>query len=284
MVTLEFDAVAEIIRDSGFTRIPEFLDSSTIDSLIASIRLMEREYYTDSNLDTGAVLFSDATETRVSHAMMCALGEAQLPTVPILTEALRELLHGHNAILGEILGKSVPDSARSMLNFQRYLGKSKLVAEHFDGHYSRYIRKGPYEFELVEGLLPRYVFVYTLTNENTGFPQGTHLRDTNTHETFTPLSRPGDLLIFDNVRFRHSVLELPKPREMLGFRCFDVYPYHFVRMQPVDSADYGELADLVNPGFVRAMSSSEGMEHLSTFYKTLWPAQLRELRQGGGLF
>ena len=76
-------------------------------------------------------------------------------------------------------------------------------------------------------LLPRLVLVLTLANENEGERQGTLLRDTRTGRELSPPSRPGDVLVFDNVRMRHGVPSLERPRRMVGLRSFDFRAVHF---------------------------------------------------------
>jgi hypothetical protein len=177
-----------------------------------------------------------------------------------------------------------------MFNFQRYLGASKPVAEHYDGHYLQYTKVSPTEFRLHRGLLPRYVIVATLENENTEGVTGTVLRDCLTGETHSPPSRPGDFLLFDNIRFRHSVPRLENPRVMVGMRCFDSSPVLFQdEMNGWDSMnglvrDWSRLEDSTNPGWIRGLSTEEAAAVLEAYYSQTWPGHWETIRSEGALF
>jgi hypothetical protein len=211
---------------------------------------MGEAHYTQANVDNHSVYLSDRSENRVSNAMMIATPGMPngLPSVPTSVTAfgnssaehqmpmdsIRRFHNMHNRFLAAALGRPVPSGSRALLNWQRYGSGSRAVAEHFDGEYLKYVKKSPTEFELVEGILPRYVFVLTIANENKagdnpGGVTGTVLRDINTGATHAPPSEPGDLLVFDNIRFRHSVPELAKPRRMVGLRSWDHMGVHFVK-------------------------------------------------------
>ncbi len=274
----------EVVK-TGFARSPQFITESEAEILMNDLKIMEAQNYTEEHLKNNSALYSDSTETRVSHAMMISLEPSVLPTVPLLGQLLKPLLAVHNEMLEAFLGHRISPSSRSMLNFQWYKGSSKEVAEHFDGHYIKYKRKSPTEFELEEGILPQYVFVITLANENSTEPQGTKLRDTLTNTVHTPLSHPGDLLVFNNIRFRHSVPELSLPRAMLGFRCFDEDPLLFQKTPSAGrKEDFVPLPDLVNPGYIRNLSTAEATNQLRDFYERQWPINYLEMKQSGGLF
>jgi len=77
---------------------------------------------------------------------------------------------------------------------------------------------------LIRGLIPNYVAVYTLYNASGG---GTTLHDIAKGTEEVIESTPGDMLIFDNTRFLHSVEELDGPRGIMGLRNFDYNPFYY---------------------------------------------------------
>ncbi len=224
--------VGSQLREEGHAYLPGVFETSFLRALERECDEMAARHYRVENIDRHAAYLSDNTATRTSHAMMISAGPSPLPTVSHQgLPALEQFLSFHDAVLGMLLGQEVPAWSRSMLNWQTYLSGSKPVTEHFDGEYLDYRKDADGGFTLHEGLLPRLVLVLTLSNENEGERQGTVLRDTGTGRELSPPSRPGDVLVFDNVRMRHSVPTLEKPRRMAGLRSFDFKAVHFARTQ-----------------------------------------------------
>lgn len=190
--------------------------------------LIER-HYTPENLAQHSVYPSDSTDTRVSHALMLAEGQSALPMVnhtqcPTITQLLKD----HSALLTTLTGQEVAPSARYMLNYQNYFSGSKPVGEHFDGEYIRAQKaEDGVEFQLIEGILPRFVAVLVLANQNQG--KGTELVDNANQKVYRPVMNSGDLLIFDNIRLRHRVPTMENPRTTLGLRNFDHMALHFAK-------------------------------------------------------
>jgi hypothetical protein len=191
-------------------------------------RLVKRSY-TQQELDRHSVYPSDTGDARVSHAVMISEGISTLPVVEhIDLSAVDSFLRDHHAMLSEITGTQVQSTSRTMLNYQNYFHGSKPVGEHFDGEYLRTTRAADgIEFRLEEGVLPRYVAVLIVANDNAG--KGTELVDTERQAVFTPVLNAGDLLVFDNVRLRHRVPTMEQPRTTIGLRSFDHLALHFVR-------------------------------------------------------
>jgi hypothetical protein len=171
-----------------------------------------------------------------------------------------------------------------MFNFQQYFKASKPVAEHFDGHYIDYDKKSGTDFRLKKGLLPRYVVVVTLKNENTEGVTGTVLRDCQTDKVYSPPSEPGDFLIFDNIRFRHSVPTLEKPRVMVGLRTFDSCPFVFSDSVIDPHEKWKELPDSVNSGFILPVKNDEALEILRDYYTKIWPMHWLAIKEEGAVF
>jgi len=224
--------LGETLREEGHAYLPSMFDPPFLRALERDCDAMAARHYRVENIDRRAVYLSDSTPTRTSHAMMISAGPSLLPTVSHDgLDAVDRFLRFHDEVLGALLGAQVPASSRSMLNWQTYLSGSKPVTEHFDGEYLDYRKNEDGSFTLHEGLLPRLVVILTLSNENEGMPQGTRLRDMQTGRELSAASRPGDILVFDNVRMRHSVPSLERPRRMAGLRSFDFRAVHFARTE-----------------------------------------------------
>jgi hypothetical protein len=288
---LNFKQIVERIRTQGFCHEPGAVSADIVAGLRQEILVMEEKDYNVENLARNAVYISDSGPTRVSHAMMVSAdGLSLFPEVPVRGPAVGALVVAHNQILSDLVEAPVSPSSRVMFNFQRYFGESKPVAEHFDGHYIDYTKVSPTEFKLHIGLLPRYVVVVTLENQNTEGQVGTVLRDCRTNEVFCPPSAAGDLLIFDNLRFRHSVPKLTKPRLMVGMRCFDSSPVLFyddkaaVDGQVSTEDGWSVLEDAVNPGIIRGLSDPEAQGILSSYYGYVWPRHWKQIQEEGALF
>jgi hypothetical protein len=278
-----FGTIADELRSTGFYRGAGAISSEIIENLKKEILIMEAKDYSTQNLLSNAVYLSDQSATRVSHAMMVSLDrKSPFPEVPLRGVGVSTLINTHHRILEAFTQEKVSESARVMFNFQRYFAGSKPVAEHFDGHYLHYQKNSGVEFQLLEGLLPSLVIVVTLENENTGPIQGTYLRDCYTGQEYSTESQPGDLLVFDNIRFRHAVPELKKPRLMVGLRCFDTAAHHFLASQPEDS--YIPLPDRNNPGFVKYCSEDTCHQILKDYYANVWPEHSKNIFKEGAVF
>jgi len=287
MNTVEIQQAVKDLQEQGFHQALLFSSSEELAFLEAELKDMKEEHYTPANLENHSVYLSDKTETRESNAMMVALGRSDLPQVPVYGNYLTLLLKFHNEVIGGLVGKEVPVSSRSMLNFQEYFAGSKPVAEHFDGEYLSYEKLSPTEFKLKEGLLPRYVMVFTIRNENVGEEvEGTVLRNVETNEMINTQSRPGMVLIFDNLRFRHGVPELKKPRLMCGLRNFDFEPAYFVDQiaDPALLSSVQKMEDKNNPGYIQEMTSEEARQRQLTFVAHEWPKQWETMKKQGAVF
>lgn len=272
----------DLLRTQGYLHIPGFFSPSLCAAYLKLLPQMEADFYTEANLSKNAVYISDRTETRVSHAMMVSSdGSSSLPEVKPAPDLVRLLVQMHHSIVGLITGQEVPASARAMFNFQKYLAGSKPVAEHYDGHYLEYEKVSGTEFRLLRGLLPRYVFVFTLENENTGEVQGTTLRNPVTNEVIQTKSGVGDLLIFNNIRFRHSVPQLDKPRTMMGLRCFDSQAFYFSAQE---FSCCTPLPDSSSPGFIKESSDEFAVGILQNYYREEWPEHWKAIQKQGAVF
>lgn len=213
---------------AGFCRCPGIYPGDFLQQLQDESELLIKRSYTQEELERHSVYPSDTGDARVSHAVMLSEGISDFPKVEHSDlPAVSQFLHDYHQILGDITGVTVSTGARSMLNYQNYFTGSKPVGEHFDGEYLRTNRASDgIEFDLEEGILPRYVSLLILANENNGL--GTELVDNQSHAVHQPILNPGDLLFFDNIRLRHRVPTMARPRATIGVRSFDHMPLHLV--------------------------------------------------------
>lgn len=287
---IDIKEAAKQLKENGYFQTTLFTNPDDLIQLETELKEMKAEHYNPSNLENHSVYLSDKSETRESHAMMISQGRSDLPTVPVFGTKVIELLKFHDSIVSEIVGKPMSVGSRSMLNFQEYKAGSKPVAEHYDGEYLQYDKVSPTEFKLKEGLLPRYVMVFTIRNENVGEEvEGTVIRDIPTGKVINTTSRPGMLLIFDNIRFRHAVPELKKPRLMCGLRNFDFEPAYFVdeafNIQLEGSGlSFERLEDVNNPGFVAMASSESALQRQLTYVTKEWPKHWETIKAEGSVF
>jgi len=223
------------IKEKGFIRIPAFLSELEIEGMLSTITDYRLYHYNEKNIRDRVAYLSDSSETRISNAYMVSTGSSPLP----------HLIVENNSVLGDIIDDfqmilmQLSDSSgstrntRLMLNMQEYKQKSKIVPWHFDGEYLDFNEiDNDGQINLKKGLIPNFVGVYTLYNNN---KYATKVRSLVTLEEFEIESEAGDLFLFDNTKFLHSVPELKEDRAMFGFRNFDYNPYLYSQDYTTDS-------------------------------------------------
>jgi hypothetical protein len=195
---------------------------------------------------------------------MIAEGTSTLPAVSVPhCPTIAEYLRWSNHTIAGLSGRQVAAGARSLINWQEYRGASKPVGEHFDGEYLRANKQDAVEFTLLEGILPRYVCVLTLKNENEG--RGLELIKDG---SVLPLSLyPGDLVFFDNIALRHRVPRLECPRSIVGLRNFDHMAVHFVRH--LHEGQQGCLYRPIAEGYIS--EEVDCQERFKGFLQNEWP-------------
>lgn len=263
---MQTSTVYETMAKQGYVRIEKLYSPEQLEALQSQSEAMIEDYYNLDQLHAHAVYPSDSTETRVSHALMLSEGPSDLPKVDHTKfPAIDQFLKDHNQLLAAITKTSVSPSARCMLNYQNYYSGSKPVGEHFDGEYLRTQRAGDgVEFKLLEGILPRYVAVLVVANENDG--KGIELVDNGNGEVVAPQLYAGDLVIFDNIALRHRVPTLENPRTTIGVRSFDHLPMHFAANE-----EYflGENYQQIPEGWVSKAVDCNARMH--QYMKEEWP-------------
>lgn len=259
------------LDENGFCRIEAMYDAGFLAALGAQAEKLVQRTYNQEQLDRHAVYPSDAGDQRISHAVMLAEGASRFPKVDHADlPAVSQFLTDYNALLADVTDMEVSPGSRCMLNYQNYFSGSKPVGEHFDGEYLRTERADDgVEFTLLEGILPRYVSVLIISNENDG--KGTELVDKQAGKEFAPKLYPGDLVFFDNIRLRHRVPSMEQPRNTIGMRNFDHMPVHFVRSE----ADFlGQHYRPIAEGWVSEDVDCEA--RLSRFMADEWPTLKQE--------
>ncbi|WP_317928744.1 hypothetical protein [Halioxenophilus sp. WMMB6] len=226
-MNIDSEQLAADMAKQGFCVLQGYFPADELQQLQLEAEAFIEQFYTRENLAAHSVYPSDSTETRVSHAAMIAEGNSEFPTVghchfPTIDRFLRE----HNQILTLLSGQPVAPGSRCMLNYQNYFSGSKPVGEHFDGEYLRAQKAADgVEFQLLEGILPRYVAVMVVANANEG--KGIELLDNRKQKLYAPTLNAGDMVVFDNIYLRHRVPLLEQPRISIGLRNFDHLPWHF---------------------------------------------------------
>ena len=259
------------LQSKGYCAIKGYFSADDAKALKSEYNEMIEKHYSRQELLRHSVYPSDKSEARESHAMMISKGKSDLPKVDHTGNPMLErLLNEHHQIVAEVTKTAVADSARALINFQSYRTGSKPVGEHFDGEYLKADRaEDGIEFQLLEGILPRYVSVMAVENENNG--RGVELIEPGTGKVIQPNLGPGDMVIFDNINLRHRVPQMAKPRISIGIRNFDHLPLHFAREESYfrPGATYRKIPE----GYV-----SEDANCLTRFHEFLeleWP-ELRE--------
>ncbi len=263
---MPYTTATSSLSSQGYCLLQQHFSPSQLSALKREAEQLIERHYNRENLAAHSVYPSDSTETRVSHAMMISSGPSPFPKVahdncPTVDKLLRD----HNELLQEISGSAVDPGARCMLNYQNYFSGSKPVGEHFDGEYMRAQKaEDGIEFKLLEGILPRYVGVLVIANQNRG--KGTELVDNASKAVHRPRMDPGDLLLFDNLRLRHRVPTMEQPRTTIGLRNFDHQAVHFAASETDFLADdYREIPE----GWVS--NSVDCRARFAAFMRDEWP-------------
>lgn len=244
------------LKEQGFIRVPNMLDSEEINYMMGIMTEFRDTYYNDEALKNRVAYLSDSSETRISNAFMVTTGESPLPAInvvdrPILASLVNDYQTLMSAMSGDRTFRGAIDT-RCMLNMQEYFSGSKPLPAHFDGEYLDMNTEGTDDAILIkEAIIASYVAVFTLHNKNT---HGAILTDIVTGERTQMVSEAGDFIIFDNKKFLHEVPELEHPRAMFGFRNFDFEPTLFSDRYTPDSQP---TSNKCFTGYARPISTQE---------------------------
>ena len=264
MQNTDYESPAEAMAEQGFYIFSQFFNAEELAGLKSEVLDLIDQNYNQENLSSHSVYPSDTSEARVSNAFMIAEQPSPFPYVPHSSGGMVDrYLKAHNAVIESFTKTPVDPKTRCMINFQQYESGSKPVAEHFDGEYLRTQRSGNgIDFKLLEGLLPRYVGLLVVSNDNDGkgleLVEGDQIIETTLHA--------GDLIYFDNVRWRHRVPRLEFGRASIGMRNFDHLPWHFADSE---NEFIGEGYQRTLEGWVSDQVDCHG--RLQTFFEKEWP-------------
>ncbi len=259
----------EDIRENGYTRVPNFLTDLDIEQIQQERDSIIRHYSLE-NVKNRLFYLREDSHNRQGDAVMVSEDENEsLPSFDINGKLL-ELMTIYNEVLGELSGTKVPSDSRCMLNSQQYFTDSKPVHDHYDGEFFDFEHTenvkedglDNYSVTMNKGLIPRYVMVAVLENQNNG--KGTYVRMHDSEERIDIENNKGDIIVFDNLAMRHGVWGLENSRSMVGFRNFDHMPYLFER-KPEAGKDWIEVNDKLNPGWVREISSVDASYMMHKF-------------------
>jgi len=231
------------------------------------------EGYSEENVKDRLFYRREQSHNRQGDALMVCDTPTDLPSIDISgNEYIRKYFNLYNSIIESAIGKEMkPKFSRSMMNVQQYYEDSLAVFDHYDGEFIEYhhtsdSQNNEYVLNVDKALLPKYVMVVVLENENNG--KGTYIRAHDSNERIDVELFPGDVLIFDNINMRHGVPALEKPRMMIGFRNFDFYPEYF-EANPEGGNTWIELPDNKNPGWIME-STPEVSEKIQKDFIKFW--------------
>ncbi len=265
----ELEKIVNDIKENGFSRIPNFLSDTVIDEIKKERNEVIR-HYSLGNVQTRLFYLREESHNRQGDAVMVSEVENDmLPSFTLVGKSL-ELMNMYNSVLGAMTGVQVENDSRCMMNSQQYFADSKPVNDHYDGEFFEFEHTenvkedglDNYSVQMNKGLIPRYVMVAVLENENNG--KGTYVRMHDSEDRIDLENNKGDLIIFDNLAMRHGVWGLENPRSMIGFRNFDHQPYYFEK-DPQGGNDWLEVQDELNPGWVKELSSDDAKEMMHNF-------------------
>ncbi|SMF61966.1 hypothetical protein [Pseudobacteriovorax antillogorgiicola] len=257
----------ENLERFGYVKLDSYYRKHELEALKVEFESLIDQFYNETELLKHSVYPSDTSDSRVSHAMMISEGQSSFPKVEHGEyQQIDAFLQDQNRLLSELTGHKVAPGSRSLLNYQNYFSGSKPVGEHFDGEYLRADKEQDgIEFNLIEGILPRFVGVLVVENQNEG--KGVELIDHKHHHVYSPRLHEGDLVLFDNIRLRHRVPTMEKPRISVGLRNFDHIPLHFARTENdfLPGAEYRSIPE----GFVSEDADCQARFH--RYMSEEWP-------------
>jgi hypothetical protein len=276
MRKLDIKELSNKIKNQGYIRIPNYISSEESDELVELMGIFNDANYTQSNLYNRLCYKREESNNRQGDAYMVGVGDYPLQSIQLSNPLLIEMYSFYNSLCEELVGVPQLKGSRCMLNCQQYFNDSFEVIDHYDGEFFDFEhinngKFGEYALKINKGLLPRYVMVVVLYNENTN---GTYIRHHNSEERIDIPNEKYDLIIFDNIKMRHGVPKLEHPRMMIGFRNFDYYPYLF-ESNKTNEFDWIKLDDKLNSGYIRELTELESIKEQENFLK-VWKLELYE--------
>ena len=272
--------IVQEIKEKGYSRVENFISPDVSQKIENFMHKFNEENYNQENLLKRICFKREEGKNRQGDAYMVSLernslGSIQLDEDDIDDGVVGDIFKIYNSILEKFVGKKMDDNSRAMLNCQQYFDKSFAVADHYDGNLLDFEHGqdgyGDKSLIINKALLPRLVAAVVLRNENSN---GTYVRPHDSIERVDIPNKSYDLIVFDNIKMRHGVPELEKPRMMIGFRNFDYYPYLFHK-DVEDIRGWEELSDELNPGYILEIDSKES-ELIQRDFLKVWNSGLAE--------
>lgn len=178
-----------------------FVEAELCESLIRDVNDFIDTAYTEANvIARRAHVYEHAVKMEAFAFVVHSPGSPQTDHLPgfrpdELPEALADLCQ--KAAIALRL-----DSGRMLFNVGRYPANCEFVPPHYDGELFDYTVEPGVRNHVRSGIRPSEVALLTLRNETQGV--GTDLYDEN-GKTLSPRAEVGELLVFDNTCFQHSV-------------------------------------------------------------------------------
>lgn len=270
MKEIDFLDLNKWMKSGRYYKIENFVSDEEIEQLKLERDQLLSQYNLDGVKERLFYLREDS-KNRQGDAVMVSNSDTDLPSLKISGKTL-EYFNLYNSIISNLTGKLTTKDTRCMYNSQQYFEESLPVWEHYDCEIFDYehsaedsaAKKDGYSLKILKGLIPRYVMVLVLDNQNQGV--GTYIRYHSSDKRISLENNKGDLIIFDNLSVRHGVPELKNPRSMIGFRNFDHLPYYF-ESSPEGGNKWIELPDKNNPGWYMEYSNEEAKDEMKKFNK-----------------
>lgn len=266
------DSIIADLKQNGYVIFRNALDEREAQK-IKKDAIELRNFYSEELVQERMFYRREESHNRQGDAIMVTDSAGSvLPNLNInIYPEIRKWLALYNDIIEAAIGREMmkPEFRRSMMNIQQYFEGSLPVWDHYDGEFLEYHHakdgsNGEYNLIVDKALLPQYVMVVVLENENNG--KGTYVRKHDSDERIDVELFAGDVLVFDNINMRHGVPELDKPRMMIGFRNFDFYPKYF-EAQPEGGNNWIELPDNKNAGWIQDCSPEGSVMLQQNFIK-----------------
>lgn len=251
---MDYEQIQKELKEQGYSVLKGGVNKEDLE-ILSSYCDTIASTYSEKEVYNRVHMKADISEARKGYACMFNTLVGPILNNNLLSEGttLHKYFESYNKILCDFVGEEMtPVSKRTMINCQTYSSGSKEVHDHYDGFFSEYEHgESQYgtTFKLKSGLIPRLVMVIVTYNDNDGF--GTYIREHGSEERIQVKNEAGDIIIFDNVKFRHGVPTLENRRQMIGFRNFDYCPLQFSD-KPKEGFEFME--DAYNPGYVKEIS------------------------------
>jgi hypothetical protein len=265
---IDLEKVKKTMDKNGFCFFKNLLDEEEIQQ-IQEDRDEILSKYSEHFVQNRLFYKRENAGNKQGDAVMVAFENNKLPYL-YPKGSIGDLLEFYNSLIGKFTGEEVSRKSRSMFNAQDYFENSRPCGDHQDGEHLEYTHNvdsyGEYTCQMEKGILPRYVIVFILTNENED-GQGTYIREHDSETRIDINARAGDCFIFDNIRFRHGVPSLEEQRSIVGFRNFDMNPVLFQTEIPEEPEYWTEVEDPLNPGWRKSISTKKAKEEMLKFNK-----------------